>query len=327
MISQTSRYGVRALAELARTGGRPICVRELAIGASVPPPFLGKIMGLLSRRKLVYNQRGRHGGSALQRPAAEIRLYDVCEALDDPVIRPLCLLGGVQCSDDRACPTHEFWRDHQARLIELLRRTTIQEVAEFGTAHMLLHSIEVSSGSSASVRRQERGRGALTLLCGPSGAGKTTYCSDAVRRARGSGLAVGGILSVSEPPDGERVRIVAVDLSTGEQRTLAEMGGSAAFDGPVSGRWQFSGCTIEWASDVLQHATPCDLLVVDELGPLELRRGEGLAVALDVIDNGAYGDSLVTVRPSALPILQSRWPHATVAHLERGKSPEPWNPS
>ncbi len=372
MISQTSSYGIRALAELARTGGSPMCVRELAIRSAVPPPFLGKIMNLLSRRRLVYNQRGRRGGSALQRPATEISLYDVCEALDDPVIQSLCLLGGTPCSDDRACPAHEFWREHRARLVEFLRRTTIQQIADFGTEYIPLHAMETRSRNGAAPRAPDawsgagsrsmaaldaverlaphvgqagqegrpasaepRHRGILTLVSGPSGSGKTTYCADAARRARSSGLAVGGILSVSDPAEGERQRIVAVDLRTNTRRTLAVIEGCHAEsqghatqpEGPTSGRWRFDQCTIEWACEVLQTATPCDLLVVDEIGPLELRHGKGIAIALDVLDSGEFDEALVTVRPSALAILRDRWPLAAVVRLEGGEREAPWNQS
>ena len=57
---------------------------------------------------------------------------------------------------------------------------------------------------------------------------------------------------------------------------------------------------------------PGDLLVIDEPGPLEFVRGEGLLAGLQVLDAGRYGVVVVVIRPSLLPEAQARWPHAQV---------------
>jgi hypothetical protein len=55
---------------------------------------------------------------------------------------------------------------------------------------------------------------------------------------------------------------------------------------------------------VLSAATPCDLLIVDELGPLELVGGHGWVHALDVLRKGDFGAALVVCRPSLLDELE-----------------------
>lgn len=72
------------------------------------------------------------------------------------------------------------------------------------------------------------------------------------------------------------------------------------------GRYRFIPATLEWASELLTGATPCDLLIVDELGPLELIRGQGLVAALDVLNEGAFSLALVVVRPELLDTLRAR---------------------
>lgn len=40
-----------------------------------------------------------------------------------------------------------------------------------------------------------------------------------------------------------------------------------------------------------------DFLIVDELGPLELERGEGLTIAVKILHDGKFDKALIVVRP------------------------------
>lgn len=313
MILQSSSYAIRALAALAQAPGQSLSVRELAERAAVPTPFLGKIMCVLARRKLVSNQRGKRGGSMLAKPASTITLYDVCAALEDPTILSLCLLGGAPCSDDRACPAHSFWRAHQAELIRFLKQMTVQDVADY-EARQASNLVHLRTTQLAGDHRRA---GALTIVCGRSGSGKTSYCRATIERATRAGHDVAGILGLSDPPDGERMHIIAHDLRTGVGRPLADVEPAIGATSLRSGRWWFNAETIAWANQVLHNACPCDLLVVDEIGPLELRDEEGLCEGLRALDRREYGEAIVTTRPSLLRSLCERWPWASVLMLDQ----------
>lgn len=131
MLSQGTGYAASALAFVAAAGGRPVLVREMAEAADVPAPYLSKLIHALARRGLVQTQRGIGGGVTLSRPAAEITLHDLCEALADPVLHARCLLGTAECSDERACPAHAFWTAQRSRVHKFLRETTVADVAAF----------------------------------------------------------------------------------------------------------------------------------------------------------------------------------------------------
>ncbi|MDX2130529.1 MAG: Rrf2 family transcriptional regulator [Planctomycetota bacterium] len=131
MLSQAVGYAVTAMGHIAGAGGNPVLVREIAQAADIPAPYLAKIINALSRKQLVITQRGVGGGVTLARPAVEISMYDVCVALDDPVVRPTCMLGTAVCSDDRACPAHTFWKSCRNDVIEFLQRTNVADIAAF----------------------------------------------------------------------------------------------------------------------------------------------------------------------------------------------------
>lgn len=131
MLSQSVGYAITALGCIASAGGKPVLVKEIAEAANIPPSYLAKIIHSLARRGLVNTQRGVGGGVTLARPAVDISLYDVCIALDDSAVQPVCMLGNAQCSDDRACPAHKYWQVQRARNAEFLGGTTVADVAAF----------------------------------------------------------------------------------------------------------------------------------------------------------------------------------------------------
>ena len=68
---------------------------------------------------------------ALARPPQEVFLRDVCTALDDPLVRPRCMLGNAACTEDRTCPAHEFCVNYRGKLAEFLATTSIADIASF----------------------------------------------------------------------------------------------------------------------------------------------------------------------------------------------------
>jgi Rrf2 family protein len=131
MLSQGVGYAIQAMGQIAASGGNPVLVKEIAEAATIPAPYLAKIVHALARRGLVHTQRGVGGGVTLARPATGISLFDVCSAMDDPVVRPTCMLGNAVCSDTRACPAHKFWIVQRAKIDEFLRTTSVADIASF----------------------------------------------------------------------------------------------------------------------------------------------------------------------------------------------------
>lgn len=133
MLSQAVGYAASALGHIAAAGGKPVLVKEIADAARLPAPYLAKIVQILARKGLVATQRGVGGGVSLARPANMITMFEVCVALDDPVVEFRCMLGTAECSDERACPAHKFWTVQRAKFHAYLHSMTIADVAAFET--------------------------------------------------------------------------------------------------------------------------------------------------------------------------------------------------
>lgn len=131
MLSPMSGYAATALAWLAGHKDGSAQVRDIAEGAGVPAAYLGKIIHQLARKGVVVTRRGVGGGVLLEGNPRSITLFDLAEALDDPILTPKCMLGVEDCSDERACPAHAFWKSHREREIAFLRKTTVEDIRKF----------------------------------------------------------------------------------------------------------------------------------------------------------------------------------------------------
>ncbi len=146
----------------------------------------------------------------------------------------------------------------------------------------------------------------IFLLTGSRGVGKTTVCLRAVALARQAGFSCAGLLTLRE----DKERRVVVDVRSGQRRPLTTTGPT----GVRVGRFLFDPATLAWGAEILARSPPCDLLVVDELGPLELR-GEGWATGMETLRKGSFRLGLVVVRPELVEEVRVLFPQAQVLEV------------
>jgi len=142
----------------------------------------------------------------------------------------------------------------------------------------------------------------IVILTGERGVGKSTVCRETVALAQAKRYTVGGILTLSRPTGALDV----LDLRSGYVRRLTV--GPDVSPAVIQGRFRFDPETIAWGNDALARATSCHLLVVDELGPLELEREGGWLRAFDVLHQADFVLALVVVRPELVARAQLRLP-------------------
>jgi Rrf2 family transcriptional regulator, cysteine metabolism repressor len=118
MISVTSksRYAVVALAELARSGDRPVPIAQIAERRGMPVQFLEQLFATLRRDGLLNSQRGVKGGYTLARPPEEITVLQVVQALDGKVGEEGKEAGGI-------------WAEGVDALRGVFTQTTIADIA------------------------------------------------------------------------------------------------------------------------------------------------------------------------------------------------------
>jgi Rrf2 family protein len=140
LFSTKAEYGVRLMVELGRqpTTG-PVSLNSVAEAERLPLSYLEHLVAKLRRDGLVTSTRGAHGGYSLARPAEEITMLEVVEALEGQIAPMECFHespeGKVLCShegdSDRACATKLLWTRVQGGVNRALQGTTLAELVEF----------------------------------------------------------------------------------------------------------------------------------------------------------------------------------------------------
>src|SRR5436309_8033981 len=118
MFSTKAEYGIRVLVELAsRDGESPVPLAEIAEANGLPLAYLEHLVARLRKAGLVESRRGARGGYLLARPAGEITMAEVVEALEGSIAPIECISAGadghVTCTReadlDHICPTKLLW--------------------------------------------------------------------------------------------------------------------------------------------------------------------------------------------------------------------------
>ncbi len=130
-ITRQADYAVRAVLHVAQLkDGERLATSVIAEEENIPLPFLAKIVSQLSVKGILDAMRGASGGVRLARPAAEISLLEVIEAIDGEIAFNRCVLNEDVCPNISTCPVHEVWCDAQRELIHRLQNTRFDDLLD-----------------------------------------------------------------------------------------------------------------------------------------------------------------------------------------------------
>lgn len=151
--------------------------------------------------------------------------------------------------------------------------------------------------------------GAILMITGWRGAGKTSLCRAILEQARQRGWDAAGVISLPVLENGVKTGIEIIAIRSNERRLLARST-ALTITTLQTHAWAFDPVNMQWGNEILKSAVPCDLLMVDELGPLEFERQQGWLEGLRALDSGQFQLALVVIRPELVAQALSRWPRA-----------------
>jgi Rrf2 family cysteine metabolism transcriptional repressor len=151
MFSTKAEYGVRVMVELARRasesvdgvegGGEPVIpLAEIAEHDGMPLAYLEHLVARLRKAGLLDSRRGSRGGYMLARPADQITMAEVVEALEGSIAPIECISQGpdgtIVCSresgwagsESHVCPTKLLWTRVRLAIVSTLMETTLADL-------------------------------------------------------------------------------------------------------------------------------------------------------------------------------------------------------
>lgn len=138
LISKKARYALHGLAYIALSSRDDPVSFEAILGylrtysprLTLSPGYMAKIFQEVSRAGLTEAVSGPHGGYRLARPAEEIRLIEIVEALDGPLLTGCCLLSVQGCPRQGVCGVHQLVHDAELVFYEFFKKETVASLVE-----------------------------------------------------------------------------------------------------------------------------------------------------------------------------------------------------
>jgi Rrf2 family protein len=130
-LSTRARYGIRAMLELAQNEGKgPMQIKRIGQHQEISVKYLEQLLAILKSGGFVRSIRGAKGGYMLAESADKIKISNVFNCLEGPLITTECLEDNEYCPRAADCVTRELWAEVQNAVKEVLDSYTLEGLVE-----------------------------------------------------------------------------------------------------------------------------------------------------------------------------------------------------
>ena len=129
-VTRLTDYATIVLTVLAARPGTVLSATDLAERAGLEVPTVSKLLKPLAQAGLVEGFRGVHGGYRLARPASEISLVEIVEAMEGPLAMTECSLDHGDCGLSPQCGVRANWRRINDVVADALRGISLAQMLE-----------------------------------------------------------------------------------------------------------------------------------------------------------------------------------------------------
>lgn len=128
-ISTKAQYAVRAMVRLnLSSDDAPVSSKAIAEQEDISLSFLEQIFVKLRRAQMVRSIRGPGGGYVLNRPAAEIRIDEIIQSVEETLVPVACMDEQGLCNCGEQCITHTVWEGLARRIRHFLSSITLADL-------------------------------------------------------------------------------------------------------------------------------------------------------------------------------------------------------
>ena len=135
MLNQRSRYALRALIFIARSGGvAPVPISVITADQQLPRKFLEAILLDLKNGGVVNSYRGKMGGYRLARPASQISFGEIIRLIEGPLALVPCVSVSAyqrcdDCFEETTCVIRKVMLVVREQTADVLDNTTLADLS------------------------------------------------------------------------------------------------------------------------------------------------------------------------------------------------------
>jgi len=133
-LSTKSRYGVRAVFDIAyHGGGNGVQVKDIARRQEISPRYLEQIFQKLRDAGIIRSKRGPQGGYSLAKMPQNIKVGEIIRVTEggfDPVFCINPEKSGKHCDRITECVTRLIWKEAGEKLEDFFDSVTIQDLCK-----------------------------------------------------------------------------------------------------------------------------------------------------------------------------------------------------
>jgi Rrf2 family cysteine metabolism transcriptional repressor len=130
-LSTKTRYATRAMLELADNfGNGPLQTRIIAKHQEISIKYLEQLMAALKSAGLIKSQRGAKGGYVLSQPPEKIKLSEIFDIFEGPIVTVECVSDKKFCDKADDCVARQVWCEIQKTIKVILESITLQDALD-----------------------------------------------------------------------------------------------------------------------------------------------------------------------------------------------------
>jgi len=130
-LTSKGRYAVMAMADLAKNYvNEPISLTEISLRQGISSDYLEQLFSKLKKNNLVHSVRGPSGGYVLSKPADEIKLLSIINAVDEKIKTVKCKKESKKGCNGKSikCITHNLWDELENHINEFFENNTLKDI-------------------------------------------------------------------------------------------------------------------------------------------------------------------------------------------------------
>ena len=142
-LTKHTDFAFRSLIFMASMPDEMVTIKQMAERFGIPKSHLMKVISTLVAKGYVKSVRGKQGGVLLAKPAAEISLRSVVEAMEKTLEPIDC--AGQKCVILEACQLKFILGGARDSYLEYLDKFTLADIINQSTAHILHQHLNIDS--------------------------------------------------------------------------------------------------------------------------------------------------------------------------------------